>query len=223
MAEWLEIFGFGQRTGLDLKYESSGLIGTPEWSRTVRGTPWYPGEAVSVSIGQGPLLVTVVQLARAYATLANGGIQVTPHLTSPPDETAPNPGINRGDLALVTSALEQVVHGASGTARRVAYLPIAGKTGTAQVARLQDGVKPDELAPELQHHAWFAGWAPLDEPELAIAVIVEHGGGGGSAAAPVAGKVIEAYLQRKESPEANPPKPPPVKTPDSPHSSAEAG
>lgn len=223
MAEWLEFFGFGLRTGLDLKYESAGLVGTPEWSRTVRGTPWYPGEAVSVSIGQGPLLATVIQLARAYATLANGGIQVTPHLASPPDEMALKLQINRSDLALVTSALEQVVHGASGTARRVAYLPIAGKTGTAQVARLQDGVKPDELAPELQHHAWFAGWAPLDQPELAIAVIVEHGGGGGSAAAPVAGKVIETYLQRNESPETDSPKPPPVKTPDSPRPSAEAG
>jgi penicillin-binding protein 2 len=79
----------------------------------------------------------------------------------------------------------------------MARLPMAGKTGTAQVARLQDGVDSDDLAPHLRHHALFVGWAPLDQPELVVSVIVEHGGDGGAAAAPIAGSVIEAYLDQQ--------------------------
>jgi penicillin-binding protein 2 len=194
MARWLQLFGFGSKTGLDPPFESAGLIGTPEWSRRVRKTPWYPGEAVSVSIGQGPLLVTVVQLARAYAVLANGGHPVQPHLV-PGDSEVPRPlDLNPRYLQLVNAALVEVVHGDHGTARRLSVLPMAGKTGTAQVARLQEGVAADELASHLRHHAWFVGWAPLDEPAIVVAAIVEHGGDGSSSAAPVVGKVIEAYL-----------------------------
>jgi penicillin-binding protein 2 len=197
MAPWLHRFGFGERTGLDLKFENSGLIGTPEWSRRVRGTPWYPGEAISVSIGQGPVLATVLQLARGFAVLANGGRLISPHLVTQPPGDRIEPMVNHEHLALVTSALEQVVHGPAGTARRMARLPMAGKTGTAQVARLQDGVDSDDLAPHLRHHALFVGWAPLDQPELVVSVIVEHGGDGGAAAAPIAGSVIEAYLDQQ--------------------------
>lgn len=220
MAEWLRRFGFGVRTGLDLTFESSGLIGTPEWSRRVRGTPWYPGESVSVSIGQGPLLATVVQLARAFAILANHGHPVTPHLVAAATPPISDKDINPEHLALVTAALERVVHGSTGTARRVARLPIAGKTGTAQVARLQDGVDASDLAPELRHHALFVGWAPLDEPELVVAVIVEHGGDGGSVAAPVAARVVEAHLEQKATSQVNLPTPPPEPTPDLPRPSS---
>jgi penicillin-binding protein 2 len=197
MAAWFHRFGFGERTGLDLSFENSGLIGTPEWSRRVRGTPWYPGEAVSVSIGQGPVLATVVQLARGFALLANGGRLVSPHLVASAPVVAGESIVNPQHLALVTAALEDVVHGPAGTARRLGRLPIAGKTGTAQVARLQEGVDPEDLAPELRHHAWFVGWAPLDTPELVVSAIVEHGGDGGSAAGPVVGRVIEAYLDQQ--------------------------
>ena len=216
MAQWLHRFGFGERTGLDIAFESSGLIGTPEWSRRVRGTPWYPGEAVSVSIGQGPVLATVVQLARAFALLANGGTPITPHLVSTSHPQTPGPLVDRDHLALVNDALAEVVHGTSGTARRIARLPIAGKTGTAQVVRLQEGVEADELAPELRHHAWFVGWAPLEDPELVVSVIVEHGGDGGSVAAPVAARVVEEHLMGGESRPANRPTPPPEPTPDLP-------
>ncbi len=194
MALWLRRFGFGERTGLDPSFESAGLIGTPEWSRRVRNTPWYPGEAVSMSIGQGPLLVTVVQLARGFAMLANGGLVSYPRLV-PVDNGDPPPlEIDHNNLRLVNDALAAVVHGPNGTARRLSALPVAGKTGTAQVVRLQEGVKSDELASHLRHHAWFVGWAPLDEPEIVVAAIVEHGGDGSRAAAPVVGRVIEAYL-----------------------------
>lgn len=216
MAKWLQRFGFGERTGFDLAFEASGLIGTPEWSRRVRGTPWYPGEAVSVSIGQGPVLATTIQLARAFAVLANRGELVTPHMVAAPSVTPAVERIDPGHLALINASLVEVVHGPAGTARRVARLPMAGKTGTAQVVRLQEGVDSDDLPPELRHHAWFVGWAPLDEPRLVIAVIVEHGGDGGSMAAPVAARVVEAHLGREVSPPDPQTTPPPVRTPDIP-------
>jgi len=216
MAKWLRRFGFGERTGVDLSFEASGLIGTPEWSRQVRRTPWYPGEAVSVSIGQGPVLATTVQLARAFAFLANRGEPITPHLMAVPSAPPAVETIDRDYLAMITSALAEVVHGPSGTARRFASLPMAGKTGTAQVVRLQEGVDADDLAPEFRHHAWFVGWAPLDEPSLVVSVIVEHGGDGGSTAAPVAAQVIEAHLALGVSAPAAQSTPPPIQTPDNP-------
>jgi penicillin-binding protein 2 len=202
MATWFERFGFGRQTGLDLSFEARGLVGTPEWSREVRGTPWYPGEAVSVSIGQGPILTTTVQLAHAFAILANNGRPVTPHLVAGPRNDPDEPVVNPEHLKFVTDALDRVVHGATGTARRLAPLPMAGKTGTAQVAKLQEGVAAADLDPSLRHHAWFVGWAPLDKPELVVAVIVEHGGDGGSVAAPVAGRVVKQYLGIGDQPTA---------------------
>jgi len=194
MAEWLGRFGFGIRTGIGLASEAGGLIGTPEWSRRVRGTPWYPGESVSVSIGQGPVLATVLQLARAFAFLANGGHPITPHLVPRPEAPRTEPWIDPAQLEVVINGLEEVVHGARGTARSLGRLPVAGKTGTAQVIRLQEGVDSDELERKFRHHAWFVGWTPLDQPELVVAVIVEHGGGGGSVAAPAAAVVFRAFL-----------------------------
>ncbi len=199
LAAWLHRFGFGERTGLDLSFEASGLVGTPEWSRRVRKTPWYPGEAVSLSIGQGPMLATVAQLARAFATLANGGRLVTPHLISPEEVEIEDLRISESQLAQVRAALEAVVHGPAGTARRFASVPMAGKTGTAQVVRLQEGVSSDELAPHLRHHAWFVSWAPLEDPKLVVSVIVEHGGDGSAAAAPVAAHIVKTFLERSES------------------------
>jgi penicillin-binding protein 2 len=216
IAKWLRRFGFGERTGFDISFETSGLIGTPEWSRNVRGTPWYPGEAVSVSIGQGPVLATVIQLARAFAILANRGEPVMPHLMAAPSVTTTVDKVDPEHLALITASLAEVVHGAAGTARRISRLPMAGKTGTAQVIRLQEGVDSDELPPELRHHAWFVGWAPLEEPELVVAVIVEHGGDGGSVAAPVAARVVEAHLEGAAPVSNDRPAPLPERTPDIP-------
>ncbi len=196
MAAWMRLFGFEHSTGIGLMDEATGLIGTPEWSRRARGTPWYPGEAVSVSIGQGPVLVTAVQLARAYAAIANGGRLVIPYLVEPAGiQEDEDLHIDPEHLAAVVEGLRLAVHGKEGTARSLGRLPIAGKTGTAQVARLQEGVDSDDLPYELRHHALFVGWAPLDQPRLVIAVVVEHGGGGGSTAAPVAGKIFRAAIR----------------------------
>jgi penicillin-binding protein 2 len=195
IARWLGHFGFGRATGIGLPTEALGLVGTPEWSRRERNQPWYPGITVSVSIGQGPVLATTLQLARAYAALANGGLLVVPHLLESDRHTQTvDLGLDPNNLATVCRGLERAVHGRHATASSLASLPIAGKTGTAQVARLQDGVDVQDLAPHLRHHAWFVGWTPLDEPRVVVAVLVEHGGGGGSVAAPVAGKILAAAL-----------------------------
>ena len=201
MAGWLETFGFGHRTGIGLPSEASGLIGSPEWSRRVRGTPWYPGEAVSVSIGQGPVLATAIQLARGFAALANGGRLVTPYVVvNPEGAVSVDLNLDPSQLEQIKHGLELVVHGDRGTARSLAALPVAGKTGTAQVVRLQEGVDSKDLAPHLQHHAWFVGWAPIDDPQIVIALVVEHGGGGGSIAAPTAAAILSAALGENVDP-----------------------
>ncbi|MCG6962991.1 MAG: penicillin-binding protein 2 [Acidobacteria bacterium] len=195
IARWLQRFGFGSRTGLGFPAEQPGLVGTPEWAQRVRHRPWYPGTTVSVSIGQGPLLVTPLQLAVAYAELANGGHRVQPHLVEraqPPQ--VDDLGLDPQDLATVRKGLWDVVHGSDGTARSLAALPIAGKTGTAQVIRLRDDTKPDELEERFRHHALFVGWAPLQDPRLVVAAVVEHGGGGSATAAPVVAAVLRAAL-----------------------------
>ncbi len=196
MASWLGRFGWGKPTGLGPSQEASGLIGTPEWSRRVRGTPWYAGESVSVSIGQGPVLVTVLQMARSFALLANGGYLVQPHLVpqSPPSRPEHIP-LDPANLEIVVAGLQQVVHGAGGTARVLRGLSVAGKTGTAQVARLPDEGSNADRPQHLQHHAWFVGWGPLEDPEFAVALLVEHGGGGGSVAAPAAATIFRAAFQ----------------------------
>lgn len=195
MAHWLNVFGFGQVTGSDFPGEKKGLVGTPEWKLRTRKKPWYPGEGVSVSIGQGPVDSTVLQVARACAALANGGWLVTPHLIAGQETAQPvRLDLDPEHLRIVNQGLLRAVHGREGTADVISNLPAAGKTGTAQVVRLEEGKLSEELEPHLRHHAWFMGWAPFERPEIAIAVIVEHGGGGGSTAAPIAGKILAAAL-----------------------------
>jgi len=200
MSRWLGRFGFGRKTGLGLPGERSGLVGNPAWVKRVRHHPWYPGTTISVAIGQGPILATPLQLARAYATLANGGHLIIPHLV---ERDTPIPaedlGLRPADLEAVRTALEQVVHGSEGTARAFHDIPMAGKTGTSQVARLQEGVRVEDMKRRLRHHALFVGWAPLARPRLVVAVVVEHGGGGARAAAPIAAAVLEASLKSEDA------------------------
>lgn len=192
LARWARTFGLGTETGIELGGESSGLVPSDEWSRRARGHQWYAGETISVGIGQGPILVTPLQLAVAYAALVNGGSIVTPHLV-PGAAAAPRAtGIDPAVLGTVRLGMERVVAGEQGTARRLASLPIqvAGKTGTAQVIRKKEGVKWQELPWEQRHHALFVGYAPPAQPTLVVVVVVEHGGDASSVAAPIAGRVL---------------------------------
>ena len=196
LAEWARGFGLGSPTGIELGGESSGLVPDDAWSRRARGHQWYAGETISVGIGQGPILVTPLQLAVAYAALINGGNLVRPHLAAGAAQPPQPLGIPADVLAVVQSGMTRVVGGERGTARRLASLPvrIAGKTGTAQVVRKKEGVKWQELPWEQRHHALFVGYGPVGAPQLVVVVVVEHGGDAASVAAPIAARILARAL-----------------------------
>ena len=209
LAHYAKAFGFGERTNIGLANEKNGLVPTSEWKKKTYGRRWFEGETISVSVGQGYMLVTPLQLASAYAAIANGGTLYQPQLVE--EVVRSDRGLSDGfkpvvsgslpisfqNLASVRDALVGVVHEDGGTAYFLSGsgLKIAGKTGTAQVAKLIERTKNiKSIQYKFRDHAWFAGYAPYDDPKIAVAVIVEHGGFGASAAAPVARAVIKAYL-----------------------------
>lgn len=205
-------FGFGQTTGIDLPGEPSGLNPSPAWKHRARGQAWFPGETVITGIGQGYTLATPLQLAAATATLAARGRRVVPRflratedpvtrerLALPPAAAGQWPLANRDFYARIIDAMQGVVHDKDGTAsgiRRGLKYQIAGKTGTAQVKSIPQGEKYDEEETERRFidHALFIGFAPVDAPKIAVAVVVEHGGPGSRTAAPIARRVMDFYL-----------------------------
>ncbi|MSP27631.1 MAG: penicillin-binding protein 2 [Methylococcales bacterium] len=210
MHNFLQKFGFGEKTGIDLANEKTGLLPSREWKLEQKKQSWYPGETLITGIGQGSNQVTPIQLARATATLANKGDVVTPFLVdkivSATDtrkgaethqEVIP---LKKSNVNTIVSAMVDVVHNERGTAHALKkdfnYL-MAGKTGTAQVLGIKQNVKYNENAIEFKYrdHALFIAFAPADNPKIAIAVIAENGGHGASVAAPIAAKVIKQYLQ----------------------------
>ncbi len=206
---FLQKFGFGEKTGIDLEGEKSGLLPSRAWKSKAKNLPWYPGETLITGIGQGFTQVTPLQLARATATLANQGKVVMPHLaasiinanyaTTPRSESEKHVTLQEKNLQDIVSAMINVVHGERGTARTlragINYL-IAGKTGTAQVftVKQEEKYKEEELDIKLRDHALFMSFAPANDPQIAVAVIVENGGHGGSVAAPIAGKIMKQFL-----------------------------
>ncbi len=201
-------FGFGHKTGIDIPGERNGLIPNKTWKKAVRGRPWYNGETVIASIGQGYDLATPVQLARATAILANRGTQIVPHLRH--DAPLPAAGHieirNRANWERVIRAMSAVMNDPRGTAYRagrlVAPWRMAGKTGTAQVKGLQPEEEYDEdkIPVHERDHALFIGFAPIEDPQIAISVIVEHGGGGSKAAAPLAAQLARFWLTLNNTP-----------------------
>jgi len=205
-------FGLGARTGVDLPNEDTGTLPTDEWLGANREGRWYPGETIVLSIGQGPIDTTPIQLAKIVAMMGSG-LQIQPHLVLREEEAAvsalrsgvdqdarpsaiPTPlQVSAAHRRLVLDGMWAVVNdNGTGWRARNAQIPFGGKTGTAQVAsRALTG--PEEDRPEqLRNHAWFVGLAPVDDPEIAVAVLIEHGGGGGLAAAPVGGHVMSTYF-----------------------------
>ena len=212
MSEFMKQFGFGKRTGIDSTSERPGLMPSRDWKRRARGMPWFPGETLITGIGQGAVLVTPLQLASATGALAMKGKRFKPHLVKtiefPADsyELDIKPEVS-GVYKLkkeinwqhVINGMKSVVHGIRGTAHRIAKgleYKIAGKTGTAQVFGIaQDAeYEEDKVAKKLRDHALFMAFAPIDNPQIAVAVIVENGGHGSSVAAPIARKMLDAYL-----------------------------
>ena len=204
LAEGLAPYGFGATTGIDVTSEQPGILPNRDWKRRKLGQPWYPGETLSVGIGQGYMLATPLQLANAAMILANRGVAYRPSVVSrvagQPVPREPRRVVEASPehWSAVVAAMMDVVHHPSGTAAAISRdLPytIAGKTGTSQVIGIAQDAVYDEEAIDARHrnHGWFMAFAPVDRPKIAIAVLAENGGGS-SAAYPVARKVMDAWL-----------------------------
>jgi penicillin-binding protein 2 len=210
MHDFLQQFGFGEKTGIDLAGEKTGLLPSPQWKRDQKKGGWGRGETLITAIGQGYNQVTPLQLARATATLANKGQVVTPFLVNKivsAADTRPGPEIHKDIIPLnqknvdsVIGAMIDVIHSNRGTAyalRKDFNYQMAGKTGTAQVRGIKQNARYNENTTELKYrdHALFIAFAPAADPQIAVAVIAENGGHGGSVAAPIAARVIKQYLK----------------------------
>lgn len=195
-------FGFGAKTNVDIMGESKGILPSQAWKRATKGKQWYRGETIISSIGQGYNLTTPLQLAKATSILANRGKIIQPHLLRDDLKTTPSEQIEIKKISnwnKVIQGMEDVMHGKKGTARRHGKgLPfkMAGKTGTAQVFNLNQGdYDADELDKRLHDHSLFIGFAPIDNPRIAVAIIAENAGSGSKTAAPMAVKLIKEYLK----------------------------
>lgn len=208
IAHYAREFGLGKATGVGIGGESGGIVPSREWKKKRKGEPWYPGETLSAAIGQGYNLVTPMQMAVLMSAVANGGTvyrpglirKVTDHHEGTEQKVFSSSGrpagVKRRNLELVRAALQGVVQEERGTGRSAAVrgVDVAGKTGTAQVIRLQKGKEKtpaDQMPERFRDHAWFISYAPASgESKVAMAIVVEHGGHGGSASAPLAGTII---------------------------------
>ena len=214
--DFLSGFGLGRETGIDLFGEPSGLMPSRQWKQGVRGTVWYPGETLITGIGQGFTLATPLQLGVIAATLANRGVRIEPKLVnhlvaettdsyealpmSPTIVTEGNTEFSKENLELIIEGMRGVVENPKGTAHyyigRDKQYSMAGKTGTAQVVAIAQGAKYDasKLSDFQKDHALFVAFAPVEDPKIAVAVVVENGGGGSSIASPVARELLDYYL-----------------------------
>ncbi len=191
LIKWTRKFGFGSKTGIELAAEEDpGLVADDAWKRKYRGEGWFPGDTVNMSIGQGFLLATPLQVAMMNAVPANGGYVVTPHVLMGSEAATKgrkSMGLSDEALAVLQSGLRRVVSSGTGQVMNVSTIPPnAGKTGTAE--------DPPRLS-----HSWYGGYAPYDKPEIVVVVFGENsGGGGGGFAAPMALQVMQDYFKMKQ-------------------------
>ncbi len=201
IAEYARKLGLGELTSIDLKGEYAGLVPDRDWKRRVRNAPWYPGETISVSIGQGPLLVTPLQIATMTATLANRGNRVQPHLLLEEDErlslqSSTGIGVSSANIEKVIQGMWMSVNEAGAArAARVVGMDVCGTTGSTQLVSRKTAEKLGESRRETKTHSWFTGFAPRTDSRVAVTVIVEYGGMGGATAAPVARELFRLYQE----------------------------
>jgi penicillin-binding protein 2 len=211
IARWARLLGFGVPTGIDLPHEEGGTVPDPEWKRRAvpRDPTWHPGETISVSIGQGALEVTPLQMAVFASIIANGGSVHRPHLVRAREARE---GIEEGageetmvraltlhpsTLAFIKDAMWGVVNETgTGVRARIEGRDVCAKTGTAQVYRVSRDIDADKLPKEKRDHAWFVGFAPRDRPQIAWSVFVQNGGHGGTVGAPIARAVLERLFAK---------------------------
>ena len=208
---YMRRYGFGQPTGIDLVGEFAGILPSPDWKRNRFKAPWYAGETVIAGIGQGYWVVTPLQLAQGTASLANGGRRIPLRLVREtrtgfdqpwrplPAPPATSIGATPQQLQAIKTGMEATMHTPRGTGwamARGAPYRIAGKTGTVQKISRRGNIShdPKTLPLHLRHQALFVGYAPADDPKIAVVVVVEHGGYGASSAGPIARKMMDAYL-----------------------------
>ncbi len=193
-------FGFSKKTGIELDIERDGVIPSTQWKMENKKLPWFLGETFNAAIGQGYVSVTPIQLAVFASAVANGGTIYKPTLLKDAQPViSGETNVSPETIELIKSGLFGVVNEPGGTAyaSRSTLTNIAGKTGTAQVVSMKSGIR--YLSDRFKDHAWFFAFAPFENPEIAVAVLVEHGGHGGSAAAPIAKKAIEEYINSFQS------------------------
>jgi penicillin-binding protein 2 len=200
--------GLGELTGIDLPGEKEGLIPSPEWKQKTMKESWFPGETISVSIGQGQLQVTPLQIALMTAIIANRGVHPEPHLLL---QTSAQAGRGRPDSSeahaaegvppFKTSSFEAVIEGmwrsvndhGTGQEARVEGMDVCGKTGSTQIVSKERAEMLAKAGKPIKTHSWFSGFAPRNSPRLVVTVLVEYGGGGGAVAAPLAGELFSLY------------------------------
>ncbi len=220
IAKMARSLGLGQPLGFPLEWEKGGLIPDQAWKRRRFGVRWYNGETVIASIGQGYVLATPLQLAVMTGAIANGGKVMRPQVVSRIEDLEGNvlermapevindAALDPNDLAAVKKGIDAVMNEAGGTAyrSRLEEVRIAGKTGTAQVVKLKEKSDADEeeIKYRFRDHALFVGYAPAENPEIALAVLVEHGGSGSQSAAPVGQKIFSSYFGLSDEAESTP-------------------
>jgi penicillin-binding protein 2 len=217
IAHYANEFGLGKVTGISLPHEKPGIVPSSFWKKQRFGVPWYSGETLSFSVGQGYLNVTPLQQLMLISGVANGGKLYLPQVVEKVEDIYGNKlkeyppvilgkaNVSEKTLQIVREALRGAVNDPHGTGWTCALkdIQVAGKTGTAQVVRIPVNFKKGDMNRmplKFRDHAWFVAYAPFEDPQIAIAVIVEHGGFGASAAAPIAKKVIEKYFNLAPSP-----------------------
>ena len=183
MIEWGREFGVGERTGIDIPGEIRGNIAGRDWKRSRIGEPWFHGDTVNYSIGQGYLLMTPIQLARMYAPIANGGRLVVPHFNADKKTEGPQVKVSKANMDIIRRGMEEVIRSGTGRGLRVFGVDMAGKTGTSE-------------NPHGEDHAVFVGYAPARNPKYVAAALIEGGGGGGAVAGPVVTQMLAYLLQQ---------------------------
>ncbi|MEO7052052.1 MAG: penicillin-binding protein 2 [Rhodanobacter sp.] len=210
LSQWMDRFSFGRATGIDLIGESDGILPSRAWKSAHSKLPWYPGETVIAGIGQGYWAVTPLQLAHATATLAGHGVPYLPRLVMAtntvgeaqrrPLDNPPQPSVIRRpeDWDVINQGMRAVITGGTGKGLNDGFpYAIAGKSGTAErYSRTTDAYNTDRSTAYLatRHRAWFIAYAPADDPQIAVAAVLEEGAWGASAAGPIVRKILDAWL-----------------------------
>jgi penicillin-binding protein 2 len=206
IARYAGEFGLGRKTGVDIAGEKPGLVPSTEWKRKTQGAVWYPGETVSVAIGQGPLQVTPIQIAAMTAQIANRGTRLQPHLLLDDDAKA---GAAATRASVPPETIEKVIEGmwrsanreGTGRGAKVEGFDVCSKTGSTQTIGRETS---ERLGIKKKTHSWFTGFAPRNNPQVVVTVLIEFGGMGGEAAAPVAGQLFKLYKDKHDRPSRAP-------------------